>query len=79
MPMATRLSRVGIHNQGFPSIKLNSPLITCSYKVHQILDQLYLYTTRPIATKLCKVLTYYEKFLPIDSNKPLDRWSPEVT
>ena len=36
-------------------------------------------TARPIATKLGKVVTYYESFSPIKPHKPLNTWSCKVT
>ena len=35
-------------------------------------------TTMPIATKLARVLTYYEGIPPIKSDDPLITWSCEV-
>ena len=36
-------------------------------------------TTRPMATKLGKVVTYYKKLDPIKSHSPLNTWSLKVT
>ena len=36
-------------------------------------------TTRPMATKCGKVVTYYKKLQPIKSHNPLNMWPSKVT
>ena len=50
--------RVGRYTEALPSINLHNPLIIWS---REILDLLDLFIAKPIATKLGKVVTCYEK------------------
>ena len=69
--MAISFGNVGIYNEEFSSIKSPDPLqghikyFGCCITT----------TTRPMATKLGKVVTYYKKLQPIKSDNPLNTWS----
>ena len=72
MPMTTNFSRVGIYNNYTFSIKSPDPLITWSCKVTKKYFSCYITTTtRPIATKLCYVVTYYKKLQPNKTHNSL--------
>ena len=70
MSMVIGLGRLGIYNQKFPSIKSPDPLITRSCKVTKYCICCITNTTRPMATKRGKVVTYYKKLQPIKSHNP---------
>ena len=53
MSVATKLERVGIYSEEFPSIKLSDYLITWSYKVVKCRSCYITTTTRHMSTKFC--------------------------
>ena len=53
MSMATKLARVGIYNEEFPSIKLSDYLITWSCRVVKYRSCYITTTTRHMSTKFC--------------------------
>ena len=80
MSMAINFGRMGIYNEKFPSLVLPDSLyhavlqgfannFSCSITI----------TTRSMAIKLGKVVTYYQKLQPIKIHNPLNTWAREVT
>ena len=82
MSMAMNLRRMGICDEEFPSMKSPDPL---SLQCHvNYFSGCIATTTKPMGTKLCKVVTYYKTFWPIDLCNDLwvylfSMWSREVT
>ena len=64
MPVATIRDRVGIYNEELPSTNSLKPLITWFCKVTLNIRSLISTATRPMVTKLGKLVTYYEKLPP---------------
>ena len=81
MSMAFNFGKVGVHSEiKDHAIKVTKPFdhlvlqghvkyVSCSITI----------TTRPMFTKLGKVVTYYNKLQLTKSHNPLNMWSREVT
>ena len=79
MSVAIKLGRVGIYNDEFPSITSPGFLIMWFLQGHVICFSCCITaTTRRMATKLGKVVTYNKKLQLIKSHNPLNTWSGEV-
>ena len=68
---------MGIYNEEFFSINSLDPLITQVRSIYFI--YCIITTTKPMATKFGKIVTYYKRIQPIKSYNPLNTSSLEVT
>ena len=69
----------GIYNAELPSITSQGPSLMWSCNVTGNIRCYISTTTGHFATKLSKVVPYYEKLPHIKSHNPLNTWSPEIT
>ena len=46
---------------------------------HHMTNQIYISSTKPMATKLERIVTYLEGRLPMNSHEALTMWSYEIT
>ena len=70
----------GVYNEELPSIMSEYSLIMRSCKVSGKIRSCFIsITTRPMATKLGKVVTYYKGLALIVSQNLLNTWSYELT
>ena len=78
--MAINCGKVGDIQWGFSFHKVTRSFDHVVWQDHVNYFSCYITTTtRSMATKLDKVVTYYEKLKPIKSYNQLNTWSHEVT